>query len=138
MNFLLPLSASYPGFQGWFVTKVLPNVGTTSQISVMERYGEIIAVGIAKNEGGEKKLCTVRVAPAYIGRGYGLRLMDNLLDWMDTDQPIATVSEEKMPDFERIFAHYGFRLTSVNNGLYRPGKVEFMFNQPKILLPFSK
>lgn len=130
LDFLLPLSDAYPGIDRWFLDKVAPMKDVTRHIVTIERHGQIVALGIAKNEGGEKKLCTIRVARAYEGRGMGIRVMDSLMHWLDTDRPLATVSEEKMPAFERIFARNGFALTSVTNGLYRPGKLEFVFNEP--------
>lgn len=134
LNFLMPLSNSYPLFEIWFKSKVLPGLPLrTRHIVTIERHGGVAAVGIGKRENGERKVCTIRVDPAYEGRGLGIRVLDYLLDWLDTDFPLATVSEEKMPLFERIFERYGFMLSSVENGLYRPGRVEFVFNQPFVL-----
>jgi hypothetical protein len=130
LDFLRPLSDAYPGIDRWFANKVIPMLGITRHVVTIERQGKIAAVGIAKNECGEKKMCTVRVAPPYQGSGMGLRVMDDLMRWLGTDTPLATVSEEQMPAFERIFSRYGFSLTSISNGLYRPKKLEFMFNEP--------
>lgn len=131
LSFLSPLSTSYPQIGRWFNTKVVPGVWNgTRHIVRIERDGQLIAVGIAKKEGNEHKICTIRVAPAYEGKGFGIRVLNSLMEWLDTNLPLATVSEENMPCFERIFARYGFMLTSVENGLYRPGKLEFVFNHP--------
>jgi|APTNR8051073442_1049403.scaffolds.fasta_scaffold01577_11 hypothetical protein len=138
LQFLLPLSHAYPGISHWFVNKVTPYIGISRCLVMIERHGEIVALGIAKNEEREKKLCTIRVAPDYEGRGMGLRVMDNLMQWLNTDLPLATVNEEKMPAFERVFCSYGFCLTSVVNGLYREGKLEFFFNEPAGLLMQSR
>lgn len=130
LGFLLPISQSYPGFEKWYADKVVPGVMLgTRRLTIIEREGVIAGVGIAKNELGEKKLCTIRVNAAYEGRGIGVRIFDDLLDWLGTDRPLATVSEEKMPAFERIFSRQGFVLTSVGNGVYRPGRLEYYFNE---------
>lgn len=129
-QFLLPLSPHYPEVGRWFDSKVFPGIGSTRHLVFIERCGQIAAVGIAKNERGERKLCTIRVLPEYEGKGLGLRVMDKLLRWLDVDHPLATVSEEKMPQFQRIFDRYGFTLTSVENGTYRYGKFEYFFNEP--------
>lgn len=128
-EFLHPLSDAYPNIGQWYMGKVVPGWGVTRHVTIIRRHGDIAALGIAKDEHGEKKICTVRVAPVYEGRGMGIRVMDQLMEWLNTDAPLATVSEEKMPDFDKIFTKYGFQLTSVVNGLYRPNSIEYMFNE---------
>lgn len=131
LAFVVPLSADYPGIEDWFVGKVVPGLraGTRRMVRV-DRHGQIAALGIAKAELGEAKICTVRVAPEFIGRGIGVRIFDDLMSWLGTDRPLATVSETKLSDFQRVFEHYGYRLTSVRTGLYVPGRAEYLFNEP--------
>jgi GNAT superfamily N-acetyltransferase len=130
LAFLLPLSGDYPGIDLWFVAKVVPGLRTgTRTILRVERAGHLVGLGIAKREAGEKKICTVRVAPSYAGRGIGVRLFDGLLRWLDTDRPHLTVSEGRLPAFERIFDSYGFSITSARDGLYVPRVREFCYNE---------
>lgn len=134
LRFIMPLSPEYPGIAAWFPDKVVAGLrDDTRKLVSRERHGRLVALGIGKMMHDEKKICTVRVAPEYVGRGLGLRIFDGLMSWMGTSTPHATVSEEKLPEFERIFARYGFTLTSTHNGLYRPGKVEYLFNEPASL-----
>jgi hypothetical protein len=134
LAFIAPLSPDYPGIDEWFRTKVVPGlrVGTRTIFRV-DRLGSIAAIGIAKADSDELKICTVRVAPSYVGRGMGLRVFDHLLLWLGSDRPHATVSDAKMPQFERIFDRLGFRLTSVHGGLYAPASTEFFFNEEEHL-----
>lgn len=129
LAFLLPLSREYPDIENWFRWRVVPGLraGTRTLICV-HREGRLIGVGIGKHEAYERKICTVRVAPSYFGRGIGLRLFDSLLRWLDTDQPHLTVSEPKLPAFERIFERYNFKRTSSRLGLYVPGVAELSYN----------
>ena len=134
LRFLLPISGDYPGIGDWFSRKVLPGIRQdTRRIIKIERSGSIAALGIAKKEGGEYKICTVRVAERFVGMGMGLRIFDELLKWLEVDQPHLTVSEQKLPAFKRIFEYYGFRLTSTEQGRYLPGCVEFSYNEMAIL-----
>lgn len=129
LSFLQPLSQSYPGFENWFSSKVVPGVyAGTRHIVTVERDGMIAAIGIGKRDKDESKICTIRVSPSYENKGLGLRVFDDLLEWLETDRPVATVSEEKMPAFQRIFDRYGFKLTGSVNGLYRASKTEYIFN----------
>jgi len=130
MAFLVPLSADYPGIDRWYLEKVVAGLrdGTRTLVRV-ERGGKLIGLGIGKNDGIEKKICTVRVAPEHVGRGSGVRIFDQLLRWLDTDHPHLTVSGASQPKFQRIFDWYGFQLTSVHNGLYVPGRQELGYNE---------
>lgn len=128
--FLCDLSSDYPGIDRWYIEKVVQGefVGTRHVFRI-EREDRLVALGIAKDEGGEKKICTVRVHPCYIGRGLGVRVFDHLLNWLQTDRPVLTVSERKLPQFQRLFDHYGFVITSVTPNQYRRGVSELAYNE---------
>lgn len=129
LHFILPLSDDYPGIERWFREKVVPGLRTGNRFLLrVERNGQLVGVGIAKQEDEEKKICTVRVAPEHFGRGLGIRIFDGLLRWLDEDSPHLTVSSTKMPAFERIFDWYGFNLTTIRNGLYLPDRAELGYN----------
>jgi ribosomal protein S18 acetylase RimI-like enzyme len=129
LAFLLPLSHDYPDIDRWFRLRVVPGLSQgTRKLICVERHGNIVGVGIGKHEVSERKICTVRVAPTYFGRGIGPRLFDSLLHWLETDQPHLTVSERKLPAFERIFERYGFKVCSSHAGLYLPGVTEHSYN----------
>lgn len=139
LEFLRPLASDYPGIFDWYIDKVIPGERAgTRKIIRIERDGHLAALGIAKLEHGEAKICTVRVAESHFGRGIGLRVFYDLLDWLNTPTPHLTVSQSRLWRFERIFIHFGFQLTSVRNGLYTQGSVEFLFNEPAILSRWRK
>lgn len=127
-NFLISLSNMYPNIDEWFKQKVIPNIGISRKIVYIEKYDKIIAIGIAKDDGIEKKLCTIRISPEYNGKGYGLKLMDHLMEWLNTEKPLVTVSDYNLPVFDKIFNHYGFEYTKTINGLYVPDTSEHFFN----------
>ncbi|WP_445219295.1 GNAT family N-acetyltransferase [Bradyrhizobium sp. Pa8] len=130
LTFLLPLSPDYPGIESWFRTKVVPGLRDESRVLFrVERHGQLVGIAIAKRYPEERKICTVRVAPQYFGRGIGVRLFDKALRWLDDDRPHLTVSEGKLPAFQRIFDFYGFDLTSIQSGLYKPNASEFSYNE---------
>lgn len=133
LAFLLPLSREYPGIEDWYLSKVVPGlrIGTRHMMRI-ERDGRLAGLGIAKNEGGERKICTVRVAPEYANRGMGLRIFDGLLKWVDDDRPHLTVSDAKLPLFERIFDYYGFYLSSRRLGQYVPSNCELGYNEASV------
>ncbi len=130
LDFIMPLSPEYPGIETWFRYKVVPGIYDGSRFLYrVERQGRLVGLGIAKRADGERKICTVRIAPEYAGKGFGLRIFDSLLSWVDTDQPHLTVSEQKLPQFERIFDYYKFKLSSRKHGLYLPTRAELIYNE---------
>jgi GNAT superfamily N-acetyltransferase len=135
LAFLLPLSDDYPGIDRWFTLKVVPGLRRgTRYLLPMERDGMLVGLGIAKNEEDERKICTVRVAPSYAGRGMGVRLFDGLLKWLDDDRPHLTVTQARLSAFERIFDYYGFAVTSAQQGLYVSHAVELGYNEAAFAL----
>jgi hypothetical protein len=134
LAFLLPLSADYPGLETWFRSKVVPGLKDgTRRLLRIERDDQLAGLGIAKLEPEERKICTVRIAQSYVGRGIGLRIFDDLLKWLDTDRPHLTVNDRNLVAFTRIFDYYGFNLTSIRNGMYVPNRSELSYNEAYVL-----
>ena len=130
LRFLLPMSEDYPDIEYWFRQKVVPGLRIGSRnLILIERGDEVAGLGIAKNEDAEQKICTVRVSSNFYGRGIGVRIFDNLMTWLGNDKPHLTVSQSKVPEFERLFDHYGFKLTSVAPDFYRLGSTELYYNE---------
>ena len=130
LEFLLPLSTDYPGLETWYAEKVITGLREgTRLVKCVERDDQLVAIGIAKRESLENKICTVRVSPEFFGRGIGVRLFDNLLEWLEDPAPHLTVNEKKLPLFERIFERYDFNMTSGRTGVYLPGATELGFNE---------
>ena len=127
---LLDLQHLYPDFNYWFSNKCLPGIVIGSDKMIIAKHDEqIIGLAIGKVSDNETKLRCVRVRPDYQQRGVGLHLVDKMLRELDCDKPLVTVCEEMLHDFARPFINrYHFDLTSVNKGMYRRGKLEYIFN----------
>ena len=128
---LTDLETFYPGFDSWFVNRVIPGiVAGDDPFFIAEEHGKPIGLAIGKS-GARPKLRCVRVLPLYQNRGIGLHLIDRVLRELDTDQQTVTVCEELFMTWARIFTNrYQFALTHVHKGAYRPGKLEFIYNTP--------
>lgn len=119
----------YPDFGHWFTNTCMPGVlvGTDLMLLAKDKH-QVVGVALAK-KGEETKLRCVRVLPEYQHRGVGLRLIERTLRVLDCDKPHCTVAEEMLHQYSRAFVnHFDFRLSHVNKGLYRPGKLEYAFN----------
>jgi len=122
-------SSLYPGFHNWFFNRVVPGIELGErQLLIEGRNNHVAGIAIVKT-GCEKKLCTLRVSEQFQNKGLGIKLFESCFEALDTCKPLLTVSEEKFPEFQRIFDYYGFEITSVRKDLYRKGKNEFFFNE---------
>lgn len=120
----------YPNFDLWYFTNVLPSIARKEkQILMIKDDKNLKGVSIIKNTQEEKKICTLRVMEKYQNRGIGLRLFEKSFETLQTRFPLLSVSEEKYPDFKKIFDYYGFKLTSIKEDYYRIGKKEYFFNE---------
>lgn len=129
-NALASLDEFYPDFYSWFYKTVVPGALSGERKILTEFHdGELSAVAIIKNTQEEKKLCNLTVLPKFQNKGIGLRLFKRVFEDLGSETPFLTVSEEKYSEFKRLFDHYGFEVTSVKEGVYRTGKLEFFLNE---------
>lgn len=129
MPFLASLDRYYPGIQDWYVNQVVPGLAQGESVLLLERHGCRIQGMALGKRGAETKLRCVRVLPEQAHQGLGIRLMDRMFEALETTQPHCTVSEELLHQYSRIFVNrYGFALSNVSKGQYRPRKLEYHFN----------
>lgn len=121
----------YPGFVEWYWNKVVPGVLLgQNELLIAEDKETIVGLSLFKRDPVDPKFRCLRVDPRYEGRGIGIHLIDRTLRALDHDRPSITVPEEKINDLSRILVNrYDFDLMQVDKGLYRQGKLEYVFNQ---------
>lgn len=128
-NNIRHLQHSYPTFSDWYTTRVVEGILNGSRSFVIElRDGKLAGVAILKDTLSEKKICTISVSEEYKSKGLGVRLFEKSMRLLDTDKPLATVSEDRMPEFEKIFQYLNYEYSAEYQGLYVPKKSEFSFN----------
>jgi GNAT superfamily N-acetyltransferase len=126
---LAPLSDFYPDFDRWYWQTVVPGLADgTRALRLVERDGEIVGALIAKRDDDERKICCLWVRDDRKGRGYGVRLIKEAIEWLGTPKPLVSVPEERLAEFAPTFAGFGFVLTEAVDSAYRPGRKEFVFN----------
>jgi GNAT superfamily N-acetyltransferase len=125
------LETIYPGFRHWFDNKVQPGlVAGTRYLDVFEHNEKLAGIVIAKNEDGEKKLCTVWVHPDFRGHGIGIRLIKAACLWLGTDRPLASVSEVNFVAVDGLLKRLGFLHTSSKMNP-QTGLIEHFYNETK-------
>lgn len=123
------LRDSYPEFDKWLTSTVLPGIPTGERTIIIERRDDITAgVLILKHTATEKKLCTLRVRPAFESKGLGVRLFETAFQVLGTERPLLSVSQPLEPKFHRLFTYFGFAKEAVYQGRYLPMVDELAYN----------
>jgi GNAT superfamily N-acetyltransferase len=129
-EFLLDLSDDYPYFENWYNSKVLDGA-LKGERNIYIEYcdSKIIAVAIIKKTLEENKICTFRVLPEYWGKGIGSSLMNKILKIFTNEEPIITVSENKIDMFKPLLEKFNFKCYKKQKGIYLPERTEFYFKK---------
>ncbi|WP_082640630.1 GNAT family N-acetyltransferase [Aureimonas sp. N4] len=121
----------YPDFQRWFFNKVVPGLHTGERcIFPWSINGHLAGVAICKRTPVEQKLCTLWVSPNHRTRGVAAMLARDAFAWLGSTRPLFTVPEERFADFEGLVEGWKFPKPMVYDGLYRTGRIEYVFNGP--------
>lgn len=132
--FLANLDQYYPSISAWFAHSFSTGLTKGSNVLLAARgaEGRLVGVALGKKTKEEVKMQCVRVADASAHSGLGIVLMDRMMEALECEKPLATVSEEMLHQYSRIFIkRYGFTLDDVAKGVYRPRKLEYYFNGEK-------
>lgn len=123
------LGALYPNFADWYFNKVVNGLVNGSRSFIIEfRDGKFAGVAILKDTENEKKICTLSINDEFKSKGLGYKLFEKSMRLLNTDKPLASVSEDRLPEFEKIFDKLGYQYSAEYSGLYLPNKSEFSFN----------
>lgn len=129
--FLASLDRYYPGIASWFESSFSTGFlrGDNHLIVAFDTNERIAGIALGKKTLNETKMQCVRVAEPSVHSGLGIALMDRMIEVLQCERPLATVSEEMLHQYSRIFIkRYGFSLDDVVKGTYRQGKLEYCFN----------
>ncbi len=129
LTFIETLDAFYTDVSYWYVNRVIPGLFMGDDRLIIARDNQRIAGVALGKRGDESKLRCIRVHPDYQNSGLGVRLIDAMLDQLEDSKPGVTVAEELFHRYSRMFiTRYGFALTAVTKGRYRPRKLEYGYN----------
>lgn len=130
LPFIKSLDQFYPEIEHWYINKVIPGIMLgDDKLVIARKNNQIAGISLGKVDGSETKLRCIRVHPDFQQSGLGIKLIDKMLDLIEDDKPGVTVSEEMFHLYSRMFMkRYGFKLSDVTKGQYRPRKLEYLYN----------
>ena len=107
----------YPDYKDWFFKKQLDGVlnGERNILFVRNslKSNEIIAVASLQKSNNEKKICTLYVKDKYRKKGIGGRLIEESMEWLETNNPMITFPAYKLIMFNTLIQKYNWHLTEV-------------------------
>jgi GNAT superfamily N-acetyltransferase len=122
------LNELYPRFFTWLEQTVATGLADGSRRLFVHNHGGRFGFVIAKRTLHERKLCTIYVEPGSRGNGIASCLISQATDWLGSDKPLLTISEDRLLEFRAIIGGLDFSLTQVAHSYYRSGIREFVFN----------
>lgn len=142
-RYVRDLEDSYPNFYKWYHDKVLKelkqntgkreillSISDVKFISEQTTYIKKIISGIVvlKNYEDEKKICTFRVMPKFYHNNLSIMLMEESLKFLQTQAPMITISENRLPYFKNLLEKYNFKLSQHLPDYYKKGFTEYVYN----------
>ena len=121
----------YPDFREWFYGKVVPDLRKGERCIIPWRIdSKLSGIAICKRTPVERKLCTLWVSPGVRARGVAAKLARDAFAWIGYSKPLFTVPEERSDEFLGLVEAWSFPKAVPYDGLYRAGRVEYVFNGP--------
>jgi predicted transcriptional regulator/ribosomal protein S18 acetylase RimI-like enzyme len=128
-NLVLESEDLYPGIDKWFQKKVVPGIRDGRRIAfILFHEGRAIAETIIKF-GSNTKMCSMRVDPAYQGKGIGPFLFAQLASELDNSVKNVhfTAPESLVEERIGLFDDLGFVFAGKSRIRYRAGQDELVF-----------
>lgn len=123
------MDIKYPNFDDWY-GKIFVEVlmGNVRREMVLALDGTTIAgILILKDMDGEKKICNIVVLPEYRKQGIATALFEMAFEYLGTQKPMISISQDLVPSFAALIRKYKFKLTNIDY-TYSQHKIEFYYN----------
>lgn len=129
-KFVKKLIFEYTDFRKWFLELFQKGAVLKEgrEILLCECDYQLAGIAILKNDGNEKKICTLRVAKTFQRNGIGQNLMELSFEWLNEDKPLITIHDSKRQEFKKLFERYDFQLEEERKGYYRLFSTELVYN----------
>lgn len=118
----------YPGFENWYRSRILPGIGFSRWLLKATINGKLVGISILKDDGVEKKICSLRVDINHRGQGIGSTLIKTSIDLLGENRPLITVPQEVVPVMSPILEKFRFEAMGCYPDFYRNGSSEFFYN----------
>ena len=130
----------YPGFNDWFNKVVLELTAGRRSFILAKALNKIVGISILKHYKEENKLCTFWVNPEFRCQHIASKLLTMSLNSFKGKEPIISIPEPRLGEFDFLIERRNFVYHKVNYGLYHENMKEYFFTvpyQPSVSQEFS-
>ena len=86
----------------------------------------IVGLAILKKDEVERKICTLLIAEEYRRKGYGKKIVEDAIAFLETSTPLITIPKKRIEEFSNIINAYNWQETNQTNDYYSK---EIIFNE---------
>lgn len=124
------LNKIYPEYKEWYYNKQIKGCLDLNRNIIFIRNNEdnIIGISSLKKTEEEKKICTLFILEAYRNKGIKKILLEKSFEYLETEKPLITISEENLDIFKNTIKEYNWKLVEIIDGIYKSNNREFCFN----------
>ena len=117
----------YPDYYKWFYMKIVPRIfnNTGEMIFYLDGFN-IVGLAILKKDEVERKICTLLIAEEYRRKGYGKKIVEDAIAFLETSTPLITIPKKRIEEFSNIINAYNWQETNQTNDYYSK---EIIFNE---------
>lgn len=124
----LPVKGAYPEYKNWFLNKHIPGIGKNRNILFAVYQEKIVGVINLKKSDEEKKICTLYVRKGFRFNRIGTTLLKMAFDYLGTDKPLITISDDKLFDLKRFIVKHKWEISERLDNFYTYNHNEYIFN----------
>ena len=119
----------YPDYKNWFLSKQVTGLyDNTRNIIIAHIDGKLVGFTSLKKTDTEKKICTFYVEKRFRKNQIGSKLVEKSIEFLETEQPLITIPMDKLNEFIKISNKYGWKITDIQENLYRTTVPEVIVN----------
>lgn len=125
----LQVKDDYPDYKNWFMTKQLPGIYDNTRNIIIAHIDEnIVGFASLKKTKEEKKICTFYVEKSFRKNRIGSLLVTKAIEYLEEEKPLITIPMDKLNEFIKISNKYGWKITDIQENLYRTTVPEVIVN----------
>ena len=127
-NITKEIEKDYPEHYNWFHNKFCKELdGKKREIIFCVMDNLLVAVAFLKKCEKEKKICTIYVDKNYRNLGIGTELLLESFSFLGTTQPLITMPDYKVIEFQKIIKKYNWKKREEIKGYYS-NNLEVVYN----------
>lgn len=125
----LKVKEDYPDYKTWYQNKQIPGIfNNTRNIIIAHMNNKVVGFVSLKKTKEEKKICTFYVEKNFQKNKIGTILVEKAINYLEEEKPLITIPIDKLYEFVKIGNKYNWKVTDIQENLYRTTTKEVIVN----------